>query len=523
MAETGANAEARPSRELRIIRHILSIFLAIMICYLMMSLASLLVPLALALFLAILMQPILAWLERRRVSGALSLATIIVGTLGLFGLIGALVYRTGLDLVAQKDALLTQLNDRLAAPAAWAQHTFGVAIDSGDVVGSLSTLISRDWIIESSGTFAGMLSDATGFGFMTVLYFVAFLSGIQRYESYLSYVQRGENPPTPADTNASGSTSPSPDVNPPHHANLSDDPTPSSDANLSDDPTLPSDATASNQPDALDATDSLDARNPESDTPRSVDPESNTPRSVDPKPNTPRSTEARHNTPHASQPPPTDAQDDAHQGGLLRAFEAIKRSIVTYMKLKFLISLLTGGIYALACWIFGVDFALFWGFLAFLLNFIPTVGSIVASLPPLLLGAIQIDGLGLLLAFAAVLFAVQTVIGNVVEPRVMGSKLSLNTVTVLLGLVFWGKLWGGHRHDPLCAAARADSGDLEPDQRCANARALDGQRRRQRRRGGAACSGRRHSALKQAAQRVEGISLDRQPAIHAFTTQKNHQ
>jgi len=94
------------------------------------------------------------------------------------------------------------------------------------------------------------------------------------------------------------------------------------------------------------------------------------------------------------------------------------------------------------CSLFGVDFAIFWGFLAFVLNFVPTVGSIVATAPPLLLGWIQIDAYGTLALFALLMIAVQFVMGNIVDPLLMGNSLSINTVVIILGLVFWGYLWG---------------------------------------------------------------------------------
>lgn len=112
------------------------------------------------------------------------------------------------------------------------------------------------------------------------------------------------------------------------------------------------------------------------------------------------------------------------------------------MKVKFFTSFCTGLCFGIICFAFGVDFALFWGFLAFLLNFIPTVGSIAATIPPLLLGLIQIDSGGSFTFFIILLIATQFIWGNVIEPYVMGSSVALNTVTVILGLVIWGYIWG---------------------------------------------------------------------------------
>lgn len=135
--------------------------------------------------------------------------------------------------------------------------------------------------------------------------------------------------------------------------------------------------------------------------------------------------------------------DDQHgKERLLNSFMEVKASIVSYMKVKFFTSFCTGLFFGLLSWIFGIDFALFWGFLAFLLNFIPTVGSIAATIPPILLGLIQIESSGSFALFIALLIATQFVWGNVIEPLMMGSSVALNTVTVILGLVIWGYIWG---------------------------------------------------------------------------------
>ncbi|TAD96925.1 MAG: AI-2E family transporter [Bacteroidetes bacterium] len=127
---------------------------------------------------------------------------------------------------------------------------------------------------------------------------------------------------------------------------------------------------------------------------------------------------------------------------ILEGFEQVKDSIVDYMKIKFLVSLFIGVFYWIVCLIFGINFSVFWGFLAFLLNFIPAIGGIIATVPPVLLALIQIDSMGMIFLFWALLQAAQFFLGNILETKMMGEKLSLNTITVMLGLVFWGSLWG---------------------------------------------------------------------------------
>ena len=123
-------------------------------------------------------------------------------------------------------------------------------------------------------------------------------------------------------------------------------------------------------------------------------------------------------------------------------YREIRKSITKYMIVKGVISLLTGLGYTLACYAFGVKFAPLWGFLAFLLNFIPNVGSLIATVPPLLLGWLEIETTTLLFVYASVLIAVQQVFGNIIEPYWMGKSFSLNTIAVLFGLVLCTFIWG---------------------------------------------------------------------------------
>ena len=311
-------------KEIRSINAILLVFLGILLIYLISEMANLLIPLALALFIAILMQPILAWFERKNINFGISFAFISISTLSLLAAFGLIVYQTGRSLMQEKDKLLGQIDIKLSAILERLNQLPGVDLASDDIVLKIQQLMDYDWIIKSSSTFAGMLGDFTGTFLMTSIYLVAFLGGILRYEQYIHYLQ----------------------------------------------------------------------------------------------------------------------DDEEGSEKMVKGFEQVKNSIVTYMKVKFLMSLCTGIGYTLVCWMFGIDFAVFWGYLAFVLNFIPTVGSIVATIPPMLLALIQLDSTGAILGMLVLLLVIQFTFGNIIEPRLMGSSLSLNTVVVILGLVFWGYLWG---------------------------------------------------------------------------------
>ena len=121
----------------------------------------------------------------------------------------------------------------------------------------------------------------------------------------------------------------------------------------------------------------------------------------------------------------------------------ISRQIGAYLGALFVISFVTGlCVWGALAWI-GVEFAFTWGLLAFVLNFIPTIGSIVASIPPVLMALAQYapDIWPAVLA-AVALFVIQQTLGNFIAPKVYGDRLNLSPVVILLFLVFWGWLWG---------------------------------------------------------------------------------
>lgn len=113
----------------------------------------------------------------------------------------------------------------------------------------------------------------------------------------------------------------------------------------------------------------------------------------------------------------------------------------SYMSIKSLTSLATGVLIWIWLAFVGVDFAPLWGILAFLLNFVPTVGSIIAGVPPVVLALVQLGPQGAILA-ALGFMVVNIGIGNFVEPRVMGRGLGISTLAVFVSLLFWGWLFG---------------------------------------------------------------------------------
>jgi AI-2 transport protein TqsA len=131
-------------------------------------------------------------------------------------------------------------------------------------------------------------------------------------------------------------------------------------------------------------------------------------------------------------------------GGRLLQFSSVMKQVHRYLIIKTLISLVTGVLLGVWVWVLGVDFPILWGLLAFLLNYVPNIGSIMAAVPPIMVGLIQPDGgPGLAATVGVGYLAVNLVVGNVAEPRLMGQRLGLSTLVVFLSLVFWGWVWGG--------------------------------------------------------------------------------
>lgn len=124
-------------------------------------------------------------------------------------------------------------------------------------------------------------------------------------------------------------------------------------------------------------------------------------------------------------------------------FNRFVDSVNRYMAMKTGLSLLTGVLAGVWLAVLGVNYAVLWGLLAFLLNFVPNLGSLLAAVPPVLLALVQLDkGPSTALLVAVGYGVINVVVGSVLEPRLMGRRLGLSTLVVFLSLVFWGWVLG---------------------------------------------------------------------------------
>jgi predicted PurR-regulated permease PerM len=125
----------------------------------------------------------------------------------------------------------------------------------------------------------------------------------------------------------------------------------------------------------------------------------------------------------------------------LAKFHALAGSIRRYLAIKTWISLASGVVIFVWVWLFGLNYALLWGLLAFLLSYIPTVGAIIASVPAILLALVEL-GFGKAAVLAAGIVAFNLILGKAIEPRFMGHGLGLSPLAVLVSLFGWGWVLG---------------------------------------------------------------------------------
>jgi AI-2 transport protein TqsA len=134
--------------------------------------------------------------------------------------------------------------------------------------------------------------------------------------------------------------------------------------------------------------------------------------------------------------------DPARESEVQKILADIQKRTQTYVSVKTLLSLLTAAVSYVVLAIVGVDLAAFWAFVIFLLAYIPTIGSLLGVVFPALLAIIQFGTLGPFLIVTVGLGAAQFMIGNVLEPRMMGKSLNLSSLVVIISLAVWGSIWG---------------------------------------------------------------------------------
>ena len=135
--------------------------------------------------------------------------------------------------------------------------------------------------------------------------------------------------------------------------------------------------------------------------------------------------------------------DRARRAQAQKVGERIRHSIEKYIGVQTIISLMQTVVSYIAMAALGLDNALFWALVIFILNYIPIVGGLAAVVLPCLFALVQFDSTGKVAVLAGILFGAQFVIGNTIQPKMMGDSMNLSALVVVLSLTLWGALWGG--------------------------------------------------------------------------------
>ena len=311
------------NKELVSIRIILIFFTGIVVLYLLFLLQDLLIPLMLAMFIALLLQPLLVWFDSKKIPLWLSVSIIWIGFLSILSLVGIVIYKTGTQIFSEKGYIYAQVKIKLSGLLDIYNHITGKELDIEATIDNITSGISSEFIMHNSGTIFGALGSVIEEFLLTAIYLVILLSGIVRYENYLQYIG-----------------------------------------------------------------------------------------------------------------------GDERSKKFIKAFEDVKNAIISYMKVKFIMSLLYGFGVMVICKLFGLQFAFFWGFIGFVLNFLPVFGAVIGLVPVFVMGLIQFDSIYTALILMVTSYFYHFVLSSMIEPFFMGNKTSLNTIVVIMGLLFWGYLWG---------------------------------------------------------------------------------
>ncbi|PKL79233.1 MAG: hypothetical protein CVV25_08675 [Ignavibacteriae bacterium HGW-Ignavibacteriae-4] len=304
------------------IKNILFAFLFVLVMYLLKELSGILVPLALAILIALMFQPLVGFLQKFKAPKWLIFPTVTIITLLIVFAIYSILNEAVQSIIENQDFLIEKLNMRIKNVVVWINTNFGTAISTADKKINLEYLVNEYGIPATLPGLANFLSSLSGSFVMFFLYYVVLLIGLADYDLYIAHVK--------GDTDST----------------------------------------------------------------------------------------------------------------LIENMSRIQSSILSYLMIKTLISLFTGILVYVTCLFFDLNFAFFFGFIAFLLNFIPSIGSILATIPPVLMAFIQFDTFQPVIFLLVILSSIQMVMGNLVEPIITGDRLKLNTLTVIFGLVFWGYIWG---------------------------------------------------------------------------------
>jgi predicted PurR-regulated permease PerM len=131
-----------------------------------------------------------------------------------------------------------------------------------------------------------------------------------------------------------------------------------------------------------------------------------------------------------------------HKETVEKNIALINNQLQSYIVIKTILSLATGLIVTVILFIYGIDFAIIWGLLTFILNYIPNIGSFISTVAPILVALLEYGFGWRTVSLTVLLLVTHNIIGNIIEPHYLGRRMDLSPVFVLLSLIFWGWVWG---------------------------------------------------------------------------------
>ena len=134
--------------------------------------------------------------------------------------------------------------------------------------------------------------------------------------------------------------------------------------------------------------------------------------------------------------------DSKEYGKVSSTLTELEHSISSYLGVKTLVSLITGGLSAITLFLIGVDAPVFWGLIIFILNYIPTIGSLVGTLFPSVFCLLQFTDTTPFVLTLVIVGLIQIIIGNILEPKLVGNSMNLSSLVAILALSLWGLIWG---------------------------------------------------------------------------------
>ena len=175
-------------KDFKNIRIILGIFLGVLIIYLLAVLKIILIPLVLAIYFGLLLQPMISWLIKHKIPKGIATATVLISSLGLLFIVGDVIFETSVSFYEKRHLITADLHGSMDVYISTLNKVPGIDIDDGEPMSKvLQNLISFEWIKSSSASIASNLGNTTFSIIIMLIYLMAILGGIVNYKEYIHF------------------------------------------------------------------------------------------------------------------------------------------------------------------------------------------------------------------------------------------------------------------------------------------------------------------------------------------------